>query len=297
MASLATSREQAGPSRVSAGRNALVRFARTKPLGALGGLVVLVMLLAAIFAQLLAPFDPDETKILDKFQAPSATHPLGTDNLGRDIYSRVIFGARLSLLVAVSATVAGSLLGGLVGLFSAYSGRSVDIGIQRVADVMLAFPNLILLLALVAALGPSVPTVIVALAVGTVPRVNRLVRSVALTVKELTYVEAARALGASQSRIIARHLAPNCVAPWLIFSATLFGQLVLAEATLAFLGLGVPPPTASWGRDLTAAQRYFLQSPWMAIWPGVAMSLVVFGANLLGDSLRDTLDPKLRGRA
>jgi peptide/nickel transport system permease protein len=199
-------------------------------------------------------------------------------------------------LISITATLSGSLLGGLIGLFSAYSGSRTDMAIQRVADVLLAFPNLILLLALVSALGPSLATVIVALAIGNVPRVNRLVRSAALTVKETTYIEAARSIGAGDLRIMLTHLGPNCLAPWFIYTATLFGQIILAEATLSFLGLGVPPPNPSWGSDLTAAQRYFLQSPWMALWPGIAMSAIVFGANLLGDALRDALDPKLRRR-
>jgi ABC-type dipeptide/oligopeptide/nickel transport system permease subunit len=277
-------------------RSALWRFVVTKPLGALGGLVILVLVISAITAPIIWPVDPNETRILEKLQAPTLAHPFGTDNLGRDILSRVLYGARLSLLISIVATLSGSFVGGVIGLFSAYSSSRVDMTIQRIADVLLAFPNLILLMALVAALGPSLSTVIIALAAGNVPRVNRLVRSAALSIKETTYIEAARSIGATDVRIIAAHLGPNCLAPWFIYTATLFGQIILAEATLSFLGLGVPPPNPSWGSDLTAAQRYFLQSPWMAIWPGIAMSAVVFGANLLGDALRDALDPKLRRR-
>lgn len=281
---------------VSKQRNSLWRFARRKPLGAAGAAVVIIMIVLAIFASVLAPENPNQTDILNKLSAPSSAHLLGTDNLGRDILSRVIYGARLSLLVGIGATLLGSAIGGVIGLVSAYAGGRIDDLVQRIVDALLGFPSLILLLALVAALGPSLITVIVALAVGNSPRVSRLVRSEALSVKEAAYIEAERAIGAGHARIIFRHLAPNCLATWLIYSATLFGGMILAEATLAFLGLGVPPPTPSWGRDLNDAQTYFLQSPWMAIWPGVAMSLVVFGVNLLGDALRDVLDPRLQDR-
>ncbi|MCC7368531.1 MAG: ABC transporter permease [Chloroflexi bacterium] len=296
MATISVPRPVNQPSRASSTKKALGRFARSRPLGVIGGAVILILIVAAVFAPIISPYDPNDTAILAKLQAPSWEHPFGTDNLGRDILSRVIYGARQSLMISIAATLAGSLVGGLIGLCSAFSSTRVDMLIQRVADVMLAFPNLILLLALVAALGPSLPTIVVALAIGNVPRVNRLVRSAALTIKSTTYIEAAQAIGCGSPRIILWHLAPNCLAPWFIYTATLFGQVILAEATLSFLGLGVPPPNPSWGSDLTAAQRYFLQSPWMALWPGVAMSAIVFGANLLGDSLRDALDPKLRGR-
>lgn len=271
-------------------------FVRKKPLGAVGLLVILAFVTSAAFSDALAPHDPNHTDIVNKLQAPSPINLLGTDNLGRDILSRIMFGARLSLTVALSATFVGTVAGGSIGLLSALSGGRLDLYVQRIADALMAFPNLILLLALVAALGPSYLTVIAALAVGIAPGTNRIVRSVALSIKQANYIEAAEAIGASRLRILFLHLAPNCLAPWLIYASTVFGGVIVAEATLAFLGLGVPPPEPSWGRDLTAAQNYFLQSPWVAIWPGVALSLVVFSANLLGDALRDVLDPKFRGR-
>lgn len=272
-----------------------VRFARKKPLGAIGAITLAVMVLVAIFANVIAPYSPYATDAIHSFQGPSLTHFFGTDQLGRDTFSRVVFGARLSVLISVSVTLAGSAIGGLIGITGAVFGGKVDTSIQRVVDVMIAFPTLILLLALVSALGPSVITVIVALTVGITPRMSRIVRSAALSVNASGYVDASVALGAKRSRIILRHVAPNCMAPWIIVAATLFGQVIVSEASLAFLGLGVPPPIPSWGRELSVAQGLFMRTPWLAIFPGVAISVVVFSANLLGDALRDVLDPRMRG--
>ena len=270
-------------------------FVRKKPLGAFGAAVLILLCVTAVFADSIAPFDANLSNTANRLKAPSATHLFGTDNLGRDVFSRVVYGARLSLTVSVSVTLIGSILGGAIGVVSAYGGTKLDNLIQRPVDVLLAFPQLILLLALVSALGSSVTTVVIALIIGVLPRLNRVVRSAALGINASPYVEAARSMGATHLRITMRHIAPNCLASWMVFAATLFGGVIVAEASLAFLGLGIPPPHPSWGRDLSAAQPRLAQAPWLAIFPGIAMSLVVFGANLLGDALRDILDPRLRG--
>ena len=253
------------------------------------------MVIVAVFANLIAPYPPNQSEALNALAEPSMTHLFGTDWLGRDVFSRVVYGARLSVLISVTVTLSGSLIGGSIGIIGATIGGKFDNVTQRIFDVMLAFPGLLLLLAVVSALGPSVVTVVVALTIGVIPRMNRILRSAALTLKGADYVEASAALGATRMRVMFRHIAPNTMAPWIIVAATLFGQVIVSEASLAFLGLGIPPPAPSWGRALAASQTRFIQAPWLAIFPGIAMSVVVFGANLLGDALRDVLDPRLRG--
>ena len=272
------------------------RFIRRKPLGAIGALLLLLLIFTAIFAEQLTTYGPNDTDVVNKLRGPSVSHYFGTDNLGRDVFSRVVFGARLSLAVSLTVSIAGSLIGGSIGIISAYLGGKLDAWIQRPFDILQAFPLLILLLALVSALGSSLTTVVIALTIGVCPGQNRIVRSAALAAKAAPYVEAAHSLGASHLRIMIRHIAPNCIAPWMVVAASLFGGVIVAEASLAFLGMGIPPPFASWGRDLAAAQARVAQAPWLAIFPGVAMSIVVFGANLFGDAMRDVLDPRLRGR-
>lgn len=274
----------------------VLRFMRRKPLGAAGAFLLLLLIFTAIFAEQLTAFGPNDTDVVNKLKAPSAVHYFGTDNLGRDVFSRVVFGARLSLAVSLTVSFAGSLIGGSIGVISAYVGGKVDSAIQRPFDILQAFPLLILLLALVSALGSSLTTVMIALTIGVCPGQNRIVRSAALAAKSAPYVEAAHSLGAGHLRIMLRYIAPNCIAPWMVVAASLFGGVIVAEASLAFLGLGIPPPFASWGRDLASAQPRVSQAPWLAIFPGVAMSMVVFGANLFGDAMRDVLDPRLRGR-
>jgi len=274
----------------------LMRFIQRKPLGAAGAVLLLLMIFTAVFAEAITSFGPNDTDVVSKLQGPSTLHYFGTDNLGRDVFSRVVFGARLSLAVSLTVSIAGSVLGGSIGIISAYVGGKWDSAIQRPFDILQAFPLLILLLALVSALGSSLTTVLIALTIGVSPGQNRIVRSAALAAKSAPYVEAAHSLGAGHMRIMLRYIAPNCIAPWMVVAASLFGGVIVAEASLAFLGLGIPPPLPSWGRDLAAAQPRVSQAPWMAIFPGVAMSMVVFGANLFGDAMRDVLDPRLRGR-
>jgi peptide/nickel transport system permease protein len=274
--------------------SAIGSFAREKPLGAAGGLIFLLMLVVAVTAQWIAPFDPISNDIPDRFASPSFQHLMGTDHLGRDVLSRIIFGARISALVGVLATAIGVTLGSVIGLSSGYLGKRVDMYVQRVMDMMMSFPSLILAMAIMAAIGPSVINVIFAIALPTIPRANRVVRSVAISVKEFQYVEAAQAIGGSQWRIIFHHILPNCTAAFLILATSMLGTAILIEASLSFLGLGIPPPAPSWGRSLSDASAYLYQAPWLAIFPGVAISLIVFAANMFGDALRDIWDPRLK---
>jgi len=273
-------------------------FARRKPLGAAGGLIVVGMLLAAIFAPYLAPYPPEE--FIDggsaRLKPPSLEFPMGTDNLGRDILSRVIYGARLSMLVGFLSTIFGTGVGALLALFSAYAGGIWDLIVQRLMDILWSFPSLIVAIVIIAVLGRSVPNLIIAIGIVVIPSTARVVRSAVLSVKETEYVQAAEAAGASRLRIVFQHIAPNCVAPYLIIATASLGGAIITEASLSFLGLGVPPPAPSWGRDLFgSAQKFAELAPWMPIMPGIAISLTVYGFNLLGDAIRDVLDPRLRG--
>ena len=274
---------------------AVVRFTRQKPLGTCGAAVVVVMVLVAIGADYLAPYDPLTTRYHLMMQAPGAKFWLGTDTYGRDILSRIIYGSRTALLVGFSASIFGATVGAIMGVMSAYFGGKSDLVIQRVMDVLLSFPLIVLALAVVAALGTGVENVIIAIAVPMVPRCARVVRSSALAIRETPYVDAARAMGFSHMRIMFRHMLPNVVAPYLIMLTAFLGQAILLEASLSFLGLGVTEPTAAWGLMLKGAAVEFAErAPWMGIFPGLAISAAVFGFNLFGDSLRDVLDPKLR---
>lgn len=274
---------------------AVVRFARQKPLGAWGAAVVVVMVLVAIGADYLAPYDPLKTRYHLMMQAPGAKFWLGTDTYGRDILSRIIYGSRTALLVGFSASIFGATVGAIMGVMSAYFGGKTDLVIQRAMDVLLSFPLIVLALAVVAVMGTGVENVIIAIAVPMVPRCARVVRASALAIRETPYVEAARAMGFSHMRIMFRHMLPNVVAPYLIMLTAFLGQAILLEASLSFLGLGVTEPTAAWGLMLKGAAVEFAErAPWMGIFPGLAISAAVFGFNLFGDSLRDVLDPKLR---
>ncbi len=274
---------------------AVVRFTRQKPLGTCGAAVVVVMVLVAIGADYLAPYDPLTTRYHLMMQAPGAKFWLGTDIYGRDILSRIIYGSRTALLVGFSASIFGATVGAIMGVMSAYFGGKSDLVIQRVMDVLLSFPLIVLALAVVAVLGTGVENVIVAIAVPMVPRCARVVRASALAIRETPYVDAARAMGFSHMRIMFRHMLPNVVAPYLIMLTAFLGQAILLEASLSFLGLGVTEPTAAWGLMLKGAAVEFAErAPWMGIFPGLAISAAVFGFNLFGDSLRDVLDPKLR---
>ncbi len=274
----------------------LVRFSKKKPLGAAGGLLMLLMVIAAVLAEPLATHDPIATDAAHTLAPPSATHWLGSDHLGRDIYSRIVYGARVSLVVGVLSTVLGSLLGGVIGLLSAYFGGRTDLIVQRLLDILQGLPLLVLALVMSAALGPSIPNVVIAISVPIIPRAARVIRASVLTIREMPYMEAARALGARHLRLAFRHVMPNTLGPFIVLMTAQLGSAVLVEAALSFLGLGVPEPYPSWGRMLSiSAAEYAQRAPWLVLFPGIAISLAVFGSNLLGDALRDTLDPRLRG--
>jgi len=270
-------------------------FVRQRPLGAVGAVIILIMVVVALAADLLAPYDALATDYGAMLAAPSAEHWLGTDSFGRDLLSRVIYGSRTALIVGIGASFIGATLGALIGVASAYFGGRIDMTVQRIMDVVISFPIIILALAVVAILGTGLQNVILAIAVPMIPRCARVVRSSALAVREMPYVDAARAAGFSDARIVLRHMLPNVMAPYLIMLTAFLGQAILLEASLSFLGLGVQEPVAAWGLMLRGAAIDFAEAaPWMAIFPGIAISLAVFAFNLLGDSLRDALDPRLR---
>jgi len=275
--------------------SAILNFVRRRPLGAIGAAIILVMALLAATANFIAPYDPLATDYGAMLAAPNAQHWLGTDAFGRDVLSRMIYGSRTALMVGLGASLLGAVFGSLIGVASAYFGGRVDLVVQRVMDVFFAFPVIILALAVVAILGTGVGNVILAIATPMVPRCARVVRSSALSVREMPYVDAARASGYGHRRIILRHMLPNVMAPILIMATAFLGEAILLEASLSFLGLGVTEPTAAWGLMLRGAAVEFAETaPWMAFFPGLAISLAVFGFNLFGDSLRDALDPRLR---
>ncbi len=276
---------------------AIGRFARESPLGAAGGALIVIIAVTAILAPLLAPYDPLATDYGGMLAPPGAQHWLGTDAFGRDVLSRIIFGSRTALLVGFGASIVGACVGAVVGVGSAYFGGRVDLLVQRVMDVFLSFPLIILALAVVVILGTGVANVILAIMIPMIPRCALVVRSSALSIREMPYVDAARAAGYSHARIILRHMLPNVMAPFLIMVTAFLGQAILLEASLSFLGLGVQEPTAAWGLMLRGAAVDFAETaPWMAIFPGLAISLGVFAFNLFGDSLRDALDPRLRAQ-
>jgi peptide/nickel transport system permease protein len=273
----------------------LADFVRQRPLGAIGAAIIVVMVVTAATAGMLAPYDPLAPDYGAMLAAPDASHWLGTDAFGRDVLSRLVYGSRTALMVGLGASLLGATFGALIGVASAYFGGRVDLIVQRVMDVFFAFPVIILALAVVAILGTGAGNVILAIATPMIPRCARVVRSSALSVREMPYVDAARAAGFGHRRIILRHMLPNVMAPILIMLTAFLGEAILLEASLSFLGLGVQEPTAAWGLMLRGAAVQFAESaPWMAIFPGLAISLAVFAFNLFGDSLRDALDPRLR---
>lgn len=281
--------------RQSRWRSGVLRFVRQRPLGAAGAMIIILMLVSAIAAPLIVPYHPLETDFLAQFSPPTTAHWLGTDAFGRDLLSRLIYGSRTALLVGFASAFLGATLGALVGVASAYFGGRVDLLIQRGVDLFLAFPIIILALTVVSILGTGVENVIMAITVPMIPNCARVVRASALAIRQMPYVDAARAAGFGHARIIFRHMLPNVMAPYLIMLTAYVGQAILLEASLSFLGLGVAEPTAAWGLMLRGAAVEFAETaPWMAIFPGLAISLGVFAFNLFGDSLRDALDPKLR---
>jgi len=270
-------------------------FTVRRPLGAIGAAVIVMMLAVATVAPLIAPYNPVAVDFGAMLSAPNAQHWLGTDAFGRDVLSRLIYGSRTALIVGFGAAFIGATLGAILGVGSAYFGGRVDLYLQRVMDVFISFPLIILALAMVAILGNNLPNLITAITIPMIPRCALVIRSSALAIRELPYVDAARAAGFRHRRIIMRHMLPNVMASYLIMLTAFLGQAILLEASLSFLGLGVQEPNAAWGLMLRGAAVEFAETaPWMAIFPGVAISLAVFAFNLFGDSLRDALDPKLR---
>ena len=278
-------------------KSPLWRFVRSSPLGAICALGLIVICLMAVFADVIAPYDPLEASYGQTRQPPSAAHPLGTDHLGRDVFSRVLYGARVTLMVGLSSVLLGDSLGFLWGLLSGYGGRRVDLVSQRFIEILLSFPTLILAMLLMIGLGAGLHTVIVAIAVTRIPGSTRIVRSVVLAVKEHAFVEAGRCLGASPLRIAFRHIAPQCLAPMTVILSLNLGTAIFAESALSFLGIGVPPPTPSWGNMLGGVLAEAFRPPWwIVLFPGLAITLTILCCNLVGDALRDFLDPKLRHR-
>jgi peptide/nickel transport system permease protein len=273
----------------------VLAFCRRRPLGAIGAVVVVIMIVVALTAPLIAPYDPLAVDFGAMLAPPSAAHWLGTDAFGRDVLSRLIYGSRTALIVGFGAACIGATAGAVLGVGSAYFRGWIDLALQRVMDIFISFPLIILALAMVAILGNTLPNLIVAITIPMIPRCALVIRSSALSIREMPYVDAARAAGFRHRRIILRHMLPNVMAPYLIMLTSFLGQAILLEASLSFLGLGVQEPTAAWGLMLRgAAVEFAEQAPWMGLFPGLAISLAVFAFNLFGDSLRDALDPKLR---
>ena len=274
---------------------AVLSFCRRRTLGAVGAAVVVLMLLVAVAAPVLSPYDPVAVDFASMLSAPSAKHWLGTDAFGRDVLSRLIWGSRTALIVGFGAAFVGAFAGAVLGVGSAYFGGRVDLYLQRFMDIFVAFPLIILALAIVAILGNQLQNVIAAITIPMIPRCALVIRSSALAIREMPYVDAARAAGFGHARIILRHMLPNVVAPYLIMLTAFLSQAILLESSLSFLGLGVQEPTPAWGLMLRGAAVDFAEAaPWMALFPGLSISLAVFAFNLFGDSLRDALDPKLR---
>ena len=271
-------------------------FARRKPLGGFGATVAFLLVVVAILAPLIATRSPDKTDSALVYAPPLSEYVLGGDQVGRDVYSRLVYGARVSLYAGILSAFIGATVGMVVGVASVHFGGMTDLIVQRIIDTMMAFPALILAIAIMAALGASLNNVIIALSIAFMPSTARVLRSQALAVKEMDYILAARAVGAGHGRIIFRHMIPNCFALYIVLVTVFLGAAIVAEATLSFLGVGVPPDVSSWGGMLRgAAQTYVRVAPWLGVFPGMAIAIVVFAWNLLGDALRDVLDPRLRG--
>ena len=287
-----TAAESPRPSRAG-----IIGFCRRQPLGTVGLVLVMVMAVAGLSAEWIAPYNPTSNDFAAMTDPPSWAHIMGTDQFGRDLFSRIVFGARTALVVGFSCAIVGGVAGLVLGVASAYFGGRLDLVLQRVMDVVMAFPLIIMALAVIAIFGSGVYNVIVAITIPLIPRCARVVRSSALAIREAPYIDAARACGFGHTRIILRHMVPNVLAPFLIMLTAFVGQAILAEASLSYLGLGVQEPTAAWGLMLQGgAEEYASTAPWIAVFPGLAIALTVFGFSLFGDALRDALDPKLRDR-
>jgi peptide/nickel transport system permease protein len=274
-----------------------LKFCRRQPLGTIGMVIVFIIFVAGLGADWLAPYNPTANDFAAMTQPPSWAHWLGTDQFGRDQLSRIIYGARTAMVVGFSSAIVGGFAGLVLGVGSAYFAGRIDLFVQRVLDILMAFPLIIMALAMVAIFGTGVHNVIIAITIPLIPRCARVVRSSALAIREVPYVDAARACGFSHARIILRHMVPNVMAPFLILLTAFVGQAILAEASLSYLGLGVQEPVPAWGLMLQGgAEEYAATAPWIAVFPGLAITLTVFGFSLFGDALRDVLDPKLRDR-
>ena len=272
------------------------RLWRDKPLGVAGGLVLALFLLCGVFADLIAPYGYNEIAPLDRMQAPSPAHWFGTDNLGRDVLSRCLYGAQLSVIIGCSAALLATLISTVVGIVSGYFGGKVDLVVQRVVDAWMSFPDLIVLIVVVSVLGPGRPQIIGPLGLLLGIGGSRIVRSAVISVREHMYVHAAQSIGASSLRILWRHVLPNVMPPIIVLLTTRVGTVILAESGLSFLGLGVPPPSPTWGSMLSGSGRTFMfQGPWLALAPGLCLTAVVYATNVFGDALRDLLDPRMRG--
>ncbi|MGH7354536.1 MAG: ABC transporter permease [Candidatus Rokuibacteriota bacterium] len=273
-----------------------IQLLRRKPLGTIGGVIVLVMLLGAVLADVLTPYGFSQTNLRERFIAMNADHWLGTDQIGRDMLTRILHGARISLYVGFGAVALGSLLATALGIHSAYWGGRADLLLQRGVDAWMAFPPLLILMSIMSLLGPSVWNITLVLGIAFGIQNSRIVRGVALSIKENTYVEGARAIGSGHARVTLVHILPNVLPTIIVVATTGLSTVILTEASLSFLGLGVPPPHPTWGGMLSlAGLDHMYRAPWLAIWPATALSLAVFGFNMLGDALRDLLDPRLKG--
>ena len=273
-----------------------IRLVKEKPLGTVGAVITLLLLLTGIFADFLAPYGMNEPNVADRMLAPSAGYWLGTDNLGRDILSRVIFGARISVIVGLAASTLATIISLIIGVVSGYIGGKLDLIVQRFVDAVMCIPNLVLLMAMMSIIGPGMWQVIVVLGIITGIVGSRIIRSAVIGIKENVYVAAAEAIGCSTTRILTRHILPNIMAPTITLFSVRVPAMVMSEASLSFLGFGIPPPVPSWGGMLSGSGRaYMFEAPWMAVWPGLALATVVYGVNMFGDAVRDLLDPRLRG--
>ena len=274
----------------------LIRLWKEKPLGTVGAVITLILLLVAIFAPLIAPYTMNDVHPLDALQSPNARFLLGTDNLGRDLLSRIIFGARISVIVGLVSTLISTIISTFLGILSAYIGGTFDLIMQRFIDAELSIPNLLLLMVIISMIGPGLWQVILCLGISNGIGNTRMIRSLVIGLKENMYINSAVALGASTREVIFQHILPNIMAPIIILFSLTVPWMILNEAGLSFLGFGIPPPQPSWGGMLSgSARKYMFLDPWMALWPGLALSITVYAVNMFGDAIRDLLDPRLRG--
>lgn len=272
------------------------RLFKEKPLGAAGFAIVMIMFLTGVFAEVLSPYGMNEIHLADRLTPPSPQYAIGTDNLGRDMLSRIIHGARISMYVGLGASLLTTAVAMVIGLASGYMGGKIDLVAQRFIDAFMSFPPLFLYLTVMALLGPGLIQVIIVLGISYGVRRTRVIRGAVMAIKENAYIEAARAIGCSPLRIMGKHIVPNVMAPAIIIFTVSMGLHIQGEATLSFLGFGIPPPAPSWGGMLSRGGRqYMYQAPWMAFWPGLALAVACYGINMLGDAVRDILDPRLRG--